>query len=142
MTNQEIIEGNRLIAEFCGAKLGKDGKCEFVKIDTNKNGSKTLLPDNYKFPHWTFAFSWINDLKYHSSWDWLMPVVEKIESIKDDYHGKFQVFINSNQCVIQSINIFKKRKNDYYFNEYTLGSKIESTYMAVVKFIEWYNKNK
>jgi hypothetical protein len=81
-----------------------------------------------------------NQCKYNSSWDLLMPVVEKIESIKDDYHGRFQVFINSNQCIIQSINIFKKRKNDYYFNEYTLGSKIESTYMAVVKFIEWYNK--
>jgi len=26
----------------------------------------------------------ISDLKYHSSWDWLMPVIEKIESMTNE----------------------------------------------------------
>lgn len=124
MTNQEIIEGNRLIAEFMGKKF----------LNQQEYAKETGCPEE------EIIYMPICNCFYHSDWNEIMPVVEKIESIKDDYHGKFQIFINSNQCIIQSINIFKKRKNDYYFNEYTLGSKIESTYMAVVKFIEWYNK--
>lgn len=84
--------------------------------------------------------AFLKEAIYHKSWSWLMSVVDKIESIKDDYHGAFQVFIHSNSCNIQSINMFKSDKNDYYFNDYTLESKIESTYTAVVKFIEWYNQ--
>ena len=51
-----IEEGNKLIAEFVGAKLTK--------------GNFYLL-DGEILAHEA-------DLKYHTSWDWLMPVVEKI----------------------------------------------------------------
>ncbi len=56
---------------------------------------------------------------YDTSWDWLMPVVEKIEGL-----GYF--YSDSDGERIQVTNIQGK-------------SKIEATYKAVVEFIKWYN---
>jgi len=50
MTQQEILEGNKLIAEFMGNEK------------VNKNTS-----DDVYFHHY----------KYHSSWDWLVPACRK-----------------------------------------------------------------
>ena len=59
----EIIEGNKLIAEFMG------GKKKYYSIS---NTEYYLLPDGRK--HMT------EHLKYHQCWDnFLMPVVEKIK---------------------------------------------------------------
>jgi|SRR6185312_15737930 len=58
MKENEILEGNKLIAEFMGA----------VFAETQIN-----IPS--KDGQWYF----IEDLKYNYSWDWLMPVVEKIK---------------------------------------------------------------
>ncbi len=80
--------------------------------------------------------------KYHSLWEWLIPVVEKIESIKDSHHGHFGVHISSNNCTIQATN-FRPDKPmanpPHYFSDFTLNTKIDSTYRAVVEFIKWYN---
>jgi len=55
-------------------------------------------------------------LKYHTSWDWLMPVVEKIMWDND---------IEDNQCT----NIA----------EALCDAKIDRVYEAVVEFIKEYN---
>ena len=74
-----------------------------------------------------------------------MKVVEKIESIKDSYHGRFGVYISSNSCTIQSTN-FRSDKPianpSYYYDDVIFNSKLESTYNAVVRFINFYNKQK
>ena len=59
-----------------------------------------------------------HDLQYHTSWDWLMPVVEKI----DDMFG------NDNQV-------------DDYINKVhnaVLLFDIDEVYQAVIEFIESY----
>lgn len=85
------------------------------------------------------------ELEFHSDWNWLMEVVEKIESIKDSYHGRFGVYISSNSCTIQSTN-FKPHKpisnRPHYYDNVVLNTKIESTYNAIIRFINFYNKNK
>ena len=65
---------------------------------------------------------------YNSDWNWLMEVVEKIESIKGT-----QIFINGISCEI----MFKGRVISKHFN-----TKIEAVYNACVEFIKWYNENK
>lgn len=85
--------------------------------------------------------------EYDSSWDWLIPVVEKIESIHDDHHGYFGVHISSNGCSIQGTNLHLAidKLSEYgavYFSDYVLDSKLESTYRAVVEFIKWYKSKK
>jgi hypothetical protein len=77
---------------------------------------------------------------FHLQWDWLMPVVEKIESIEDPHHGYFGVHISSNSCTIQGTNFRSDIILDppIYFHNAVLGSKLLATHYVVVKFIEWY----
>lgn len=62
MTQNEIIEGNKLIAEFMGLKMieAKD-----ITEDTNVN-EHCFNP------------------RYHSSWDWLIPCIGKISNQCDE----------------------------------------------------------
>lgn len=83
MTNTEIIDNNRLIAEFMGLE---------------KHSSNEYL-------HKGNIFS--NDaILYHASWEWLMPVVSKISNekgVKVDFAfslGALKVSIN--KCGITS----------------------------------------
>lgn len=85
--------------------------------------------------------------QFDTSWDWLMMAVERIESIYDDHHGYFGVFISSNGCTIQGTHL-NRAIDDLdgygyvYFDYVVCHTKLESTYEAVVRFIEWYNNNK
>lgn len=56
----EIREGNRLIAEFMGVKIGIDQY-------SWRPGVHEPLQERH--------------LNYHESWGWIMPVVEKIEEL-------------------------------------------------------------
>jgi hypothetical protein len=78
----------------------------------------------------------VSDLMgYDTSWDWLIPVVEKIETID----------INGEMVILEAIG--KRAKFILEFGCRILPdnegrSKIEATYKAVVEFIKWYNENK
>lgn len=138
MNKQEIIEGNKLIAKFMG--------CVYDELsDTYATGILKLV-EPQAFGDEQFS-SLLHDyeLDYHISWEWLMVVVEAVEVIKDEYQGRFGVHIVSNSCTIQSTNFRSDERTTnppYYFDSVTLDSKIESTWYAVVRFIEWYNTNK
>ena len=122
-------ENNRIIAEFMGYTLNENNEypIEYITVQG----------------HWDTCP--IQDLNYHKSWDWLIPVVEKIESIRDSYHGRFGVYINSNSCTIQSTN-FRPDKPisnpPHYYDNFVLNNKIESTYYSIINFINFYNKRK
>ena len=79
---------------------------------------------------------------YDKRWHMLIQVVEKIESIWDDFHGYFGVYISSNSCTIQGTKLRTGDNPHYaYFADWTLNTKLESTYEACVSFIQWYNEN-
>ena len=59
------MKDNKLIAEFMGMTYG-DPNDDSVMIQMTSQGNE-VVP--------------IESMKYHTSWDWLMPVVEKIESL-------------------------------------------------------------
>jgi hypothetical protein len=82
---------NKLIAEFMGV--------DYVDIDTYLENNK--------------------ELQYHTSWDWIMPVVEKIMWDND---------IEDNQCT----NI----------EEALCDAKIDRVYDAVVEFIKQYDNQR
>ena len=69
----------------------------------------------------------VEDLHYNTSWDWLMPVIEKVNMVTkyDDY--------NQNRLHIQRV------LNDC-INENAVG--IDEVCKAVVEFINEYNKRK
>ena len=91
---------NKLIAEFMGME---ESNGEYYKRIYN---SGDWIP--------------LNELKFHTSWDWLMPVVSKIT--KDE----------------------KYLENEYRENlmDIVPYGQREDVYNAVVEFINEYNKNK
>lgn len=123
MEKQEIIESNELIAHFMGMKLTKGwapkGSTPFVDWKVPEDSPL------YSIAHTS------ESLYFHSSWDWLMPVVEKIESL--GYHTTC-----SKTIFHISRNGSCKSKIPFPIIEFE-STKRENTYLAIVKFIKWYN---
>ena len=63
-----MTESNQLIAEFMGVALHPLLTIEALR---------TLLPED----RIEFNGYFVDDLKYHESYDWIMEVVERIESL-------------------------------------------------------------
>lgn len=101
----EIIEGNKLIAEFMG------WEAKYHPVET-----------------------------IHTSWDWLMPVVEKIEQIgypvkiQGDYYGDNGVL--KTECTVFG------NDGDYLLTSGAVEVKIGAVWQAVVEFINWHNQSK
>lgn len=72
MSDEEILEGNKLIAEFMGGKYYPNG-----------GWSEWQFPDGGK----------PSILYYNSSWDWIMPVVDKIMMMQNNPDEKIIDFI-------------------------------------------------
>ena len=112
-------------------------------MKTNKLIAEFMGYESYEFRGYTmFVYEEDNhrtdvDLNYHTSWDWLMPVVQRIECTstdnKDNSDNFFNVAIEVFECNINgvdtSINI-----------SHNAQTKIKATYNAVVEFIKEYNK--
>lgn len=117
--------GNEIIAKFMGLHFHKVGWVDSTHID-----------GNYE----------CKELKYNYSWDWLMPVIEKIESLWIG-HSQPRCKIEGTYCQIShSGGYYAKNSNlkkdnqlggECYPNNYT---KLENTYRMVVEFIQWHNE--
>lgn len=109
MTQEEITSGNKIIAEFIGLHFHKVGWVDATHID-----------GNYE----------CEELKYHSSWDWIMPVVEKICKIDS---GSYSFEIDNPFGVTIKRHSFKPDEV-LFFRSY---EGIESVFALVVEFIKW-----
>lgn len=114
-----IIENNKIIAEFMGLskttmfynlKTGNYVKKENDDCDIQVE----IVYLKNKKP--------ITNFYYHSDWNWLMEVVEKIEKMK------FGFEVIGNYCHIIGTYIYSTKK-----------TKIEAVYLAVVEFIKSQN---
>ena len=118
----KIEEGNRLIAKFKGWFEEEDGlEGNWYEI---QGYGKYVAFSTYKETY--------RDLPFHRSWEYLMDVVEQIEKLNNF------VLIGAITCTIHS------RKNDVLGNSILCSisaeSKKEAVWLAVVDFINWYNK--
>ena len=85
-------------------------------------------------------------LEYNTSWDWLIPVIEKIESLWIG-HGQMRCKIERTHCQISDRGGYYAMNSDLK-KDYQLGgacfsnnyTKIENTYRMVVEFIKWHNE--
>jgi len=108
--NSVTLETNKLIAEFMGMEhCYRPYGNGFMEV--KECGSVIEL----------------DDLEYHTSWDWLMPVVEKVNKVSgyDDY--------NTHRLHIQRVFA------DCVFENAVSKKEVHK---AVVEFIKWYNENK
>src|SRR5262245_14630463 len=130
MTEQEILEGNKTIAEFM------KGKSRFNEQMQTKvvYGIQSLPGIGLDEIEWKEL-----ELAYHASWAWLMAVVEKIENL-DAGRGLYAVEIEGISCAI----VFKDETDHpmYYVHHPEAESKILAVVTACVQFIQWYNQNK
>lgn len=78
--------------------------------------------------------------KYHKDWNWLMEVVEKIETLK--YIDEFNIQYDSvaKGHIVSITPAYNNTFNAIYTEVYE--NKIDAVYHAVIKFIEWYNQQK
>jgi len=105
-------ENNKLIAEFMGLP--------FIVFEGETNYIRDLQHVSE------------DQLDYDSDWNWLMEVVEKIESLG------YWTSLNSGSD--HWFRIGKLHLN-HSLIEFSCKTKIETVYNAAVKFIQWYNEN-
>ena len=114
---KNIVENNKLIAEFLGYSQPH--------------------PD---YPNTTYWYKKdcqpLTILLFHSDWNWLMRVVEKIENLQDE-----------NNCAIYNVQIeqsfteiIDNHTSETIIYNIDADSKIEAVYNACVEFIQWYNQ--
>ena len=117
---KEIVENNKLIAEFMGWKKHPIEDKSYYTPHTQWKFEDALF-GGYPEKQWESSKVFKEDeLMFEESWDWLMPVILKC---------KEEMNYNEN--------------NDYHHIEDTLLSylSIDETYLAVVLFIEKHNEN-
>lgn len=87
----------------------------------------------------------LNGLDYHSSWDWLMPVVEKIEKLNVRYacDDRFIFHMVKFSWVCQfTIWPSELTEKTIILKQFSGENRLIVTYQSVVEFIKWYNQNK
>ena len=110
-------ETNKLIAEFMGVYQDDKGCWGFT---------------NTKEHHRWHTDRFLDATHYDTDWNWLMEVVEKIESLGN--------YINITGTYT-SIGAIEQKNRLFFIEKDSLNNKIEAVYKAVVEFIKWYNKN-
>jgi hypothetical protein len=148
-------ENNKLIAEFmgyreCPMKLYRmDDKFESVTIYSMYQDEDEYLTIEAGKKQVKFS---PNEMEFHTSWDWLMPVVEKIERehkanfitkcIWNEFNecSYYQVIVNIEKGEMSKDRscIYDSKKVYDYIGE-SIKDKRKATHEAVVQFIKWYN---
>lgn len=103
---------NELIAEFMGGIYYPKGDCWAFPVRMQILGGAMKCNPIH--------------IQYHTSWDWLMPVVEKIYTIPRP---------------TEEAAILSEKICEYLFSPKN-SDRIGTVYRAVVEFIKWYNANK
>lgn len=112
---------NELIAEFMGMKLYS------LEHEEGTDHSWTNCPEGQ---HWAFE----TPPHFDRSWDWLMPVVQKIDRLN------FSTSIAWSGHASKDANITVIAERDYtIITQVSHGNKLSSVYQAIVEFVKYYN---
>lgn len=135
MKKQEIIKGNRIIAGF----MMKDGKLQTPTMIYTCNKKNPTIDEI------TEVSDFFDYMEYQSSWDWLMPVIEKVckTEIGDKRQVIFDLYPSSESAFLQvrqQENMLSYPIVRYYPEEHNDISYIQQAYEAVIEFIKWYNE--
>lgn len=127
---KEILEGNKLIAEFMGWTQQLNVEERWYGAWDDQHGIRKAWPKGNE------------PLLFHESWDWLIPVVERIEKmplhelIYKTSSSRFPiVYMYQNRCII------KDTGDQTIANVFDGRGRLMATYGAVIEFIIWYNLN-
>lgn len=110
------VSGSALIAQYLGFKQDeKYPTLWIIKDQINQNGNNHF---------------WEGNLKYNESWDWLMPVVEKI--CAENYDDGENVYLRTFGMIDDNGYFMVRFNRNNFFAE---NSLIEATFKAVVDYL-------
>ena len=111
----ENLTDLKIIAQFMGM--------EFIQ---------SMSPYTITHSNWLSDKDLVSTYKFDREWNWIMPVVEKIEDIKTNNLCLYDVNIYGNKCLIERqhvppIDVIEE-------------TKIDAVFMACLLFIDWYTR--
>lgn len=114
----EVVKNNLLIAKFMGGRI--------------KDKNYIWLPFHGIVRYDLIGSGVGRQLQYHKSWDWIMPVMAKFQTMLDPTpeHNTFDedFSIVYDELVTANLPV--------------MCTDIKDVYLTVVEVIEWINKNK
>ena len=116
-------EDNKLIAEFMG-----------FPIDNSDDPNNPLYLIGHEY-NTEYQATYLIEMKFHNSWDWLMPVARKcIETLmsKDVFKMDHDRVKNINGAASHYASI----------TGYVGSVNMEMSFKCIVDFIKWYNEVK
>lgn len=147
---QQVVEGNKLIARFLGYEYYPHNHPEINKpIDagwkthpkaspfTKLNATESLLSKI----RYDYLCRHHNGLAFHSDWNQLMRVIDKIEELghSTNIDSDVRELINDKYyCGI----LYKDAIGTYIAQQYSRTSKMDAVWNCVIQFIQWYNSKK
>ncbi len=121
MTKKEINNFNKICAEFLGVKF---------EIHSSTWRYKNLI---------------VTELLFHSDWNWIMEVVEKIKYIEDNqekFFGDEYYLIHFEIDLLNGVDLFIDKKRIFSQSAFGEGQLKEAVVQAINQFLIWYNENK
>ena len=131
---KDIQENNRLIAQFMGFTIEKN---------LGYYDNEMLMGQNVYDQQNGNCF---DELLFNTSWDWLMPVVEKIREEGAEISISYRQGIHPTGCYTYCRLNKSTFSNSWGVHKNAKGNRTmtmkEAVYNSVVEFIKWYNENK
>ena len=118
------MKDNKLIAEFMGLKDGSKYFCPPLEEPESNPQITSVIPVRFS-PNRQEKYIIVDDMRYHRSWNWLMPVIKTIRDHVNVDMG-FEEYDNWRENF--------KQIDPYNYN-------LSECYKAVVEFIKQYNND-
>ena len=131
--------GNVIICDFLGLKLKKiklpfgdqEAGKEIQVLDTK--GTPFEFCDGYQLEH----------LKFHSSYDWIIPVWQYIRGIENDSVVVDECTITTTKSIIKALPIPYSKGKSFISFYMTTDFNIDLNvviWLTVIEFIKWYKE--
>ena len=127
-----MTENNKLFAEFLGYNYYPHSDTEVIpgwrKERYNPSHKLSVMKGDY-------LCRTHKQLRFDTDWNWLMKVVEKIESLNYDFEilgGEWVIIIDCDP----------DRNESDVIIETSDETKLSTVYKACLQFINWYNDNR
>lgn len=130
-------EENKLIAEFMGYDTDNSITYKIPKFEYEVNDyGQISFEDKFSI--------YFDDMEFNTSWEWLMSVIDKIESLDCNPDALPTWGLQPYSVEIGSFGVqitIDNRVSKSPFSHHVDGSKLDRAFQAVIEFIKWHNKN-
>jgi hypothetical protein len=108
---------------------------DFIELKCHEPSGYWTLPTFMDGDGWT-----MNDMKFHSDWNWIMEVKNKICQLNliDEFNTSYDSVAKGWHC--QLLPAYKNSFSSFYSK--IVSTEKEATIQAIWEFLQWYNEQK